>query len=125
MNDVAFMYRLHAGTYLKCDADYLFRCQLFFLCDIFFQRDSLYQLHYHIIKSAVHAYIIDIDNIRIHDSGCGLSLRPELLHIGFIFPVFFFQYFDGNITIQYIVASFVNIGHASGTDLTEDLIPLP
>ena len=125
MNDVTFMYRFHSGTYLQRDADHLFWRQLLFFRNIFFQRDPLDQLHYHIVKPPVHAYIIDIDNIRIHNSGCGLCLGPELLYICFIFPVFFFQYFYGNVTIQHIVASFVNIGHPAGADLTEDLIPLP
>lgn len=70
--DVMIVSCLNTGTHLNCNTDRFLGRKLSFFMHIFFQSDSFYQLHDHIIESSILPYIIYIDNIRVQKPCCCL-----------------------------------------------------
>ena len=98
---------------LDCNTGRLFNRKLSFFCNIFLQGDSLYQFHDNVINAFIIAYVKYINNIRMCQSGCCLSLASEFPDKGFVLPKFRLQHLNRNKTVQLMILCFIHIGHAA------------
>ena len=106
----------NAHTHLDPDADHFFRGKPALFVNVILQRNAFHKLHDNIVKTSVLPYIINIYNIGIEKSCRCLCLGPEFPDKCFIFPKFFFQYFDRDIAIQHMVLALIHIRHAAGSN---------
>ncbi len=80
MYDMVVVRRLNTHCNLYCNADGLLCRQPDLLLNIFFECDTLHQLHHDIMNAIFLSDIIDIHDIWMHESRGSLRLHAEFRH---------------------------------------------
>ena len=80
MCDLLIVCRLNTSCHLDCNTYRFLERQLSLFLNICLKSDSLYILHNDVVESLLASYIIDIDDVRMLQSCCGLSLSTKLCH---------------------------------------------
>ena len=122
--DLLIMCSLDASCHLDGNTYRLFKGQLSLFLDICLKGDSLHIFHNNIMEPLLTSYIIDIDNVWMLKSRCGLCLRTKLCNKTSIFRKLIAQHFDCDKPSQNMVLCFIYIRHSACTDLTHDLISI-
>ena len=90
---------------------------------IFLQGNAVDELHDDVVRPIGGGNVIDLNDVRVAEHGHGLALRPEPAAELLIPGKFVFQNFNRNQSVQPMAASFINNGHAAGTDDLKNLVP--
>ena len=92
------------------------------LCDIILESDPVYQLHYDIVDPLFLAYVVDIDDIGVHQARCSLRLYAELRNEIGVLRKLLFEYLNRHVAVQSVIFGFIYICHTAGPDFFKDLI---
>ena len=90
---------------------------------IFLQGNAVDELHDDVVRPVGGGNVIDLNDVRVAEHGHSLALRPEPAAELLIPGKFVFQNFNRNQSVQPMAASFINNGHAAGTDDLKNLVP--
>ena len=76
------------------------------------------------MKSFFASYVIDIDDVRMLESCCGLCLRAELRHEIAVLGELLLKYLDRDKASKDMILCLVNVRHSAGAYFTDDLISI-
>ena len=88
VNDMIVVRRLDPLCHLDRNAHSFSYGKPRFLLDIFLQGNAFYQLHDNIMRAVFLSHIIDINDIRMHQSCCRLCFTAEFLQEILVFRKF-------------------------------------
>ncbi len=123
VNDMVIMCRFDSHGNLNGNTDRFLDGQSRLFLNIFFQGDPFHQFHDDIVDAALFPDIINIDDIRMHQTCCGLRFYSELGNKIRVFAEFLLQHLDRYETVQFMIFCFIYIRHTACTDLFQDLVP--
>ena len=107
---------------LDGDRHGLARYKPFFFLNIALERDPVDQLHDDVVGAFFLAHIIDIDNIRVHQTGSRLCFHAEFGYKRRVLGKLLFEHLDSHHAVEPVVLCLIYIGHAAGTDLFQHLV---
>ena len=92
------------------------------LLNIPLERDAVHQFHDNVVGALFLADIINIDDIGVHQAGCGLRFYTELGDERRVLRKLLFEHLYSHHAVEPVVFCFIYIGHASGTNFFQYLI---
>ena len=122
MYDLIVVSHLQTGCHLNGDTGGLLDGQTTLFLDIGLEGDALYQLHDDIEDILLITDIIDIDDIRMSQPCCSLSLLLKFADEILILHEFILQHLYRHKAVQLMILSLEDLRHAAGSDFFQNLI---
>ena len=92
------------------------------LCYIILESDPVHQFHYDVVDALFLAYVVNIDDIGVHQACCRLRLYTEFRYEIGVLRKLLLEHLDRHIAVQSVIFGFIYICHTAGPDFFKDLV---